>query len=344
MIYVRPLTSAEVDDLQAMTRQAVGRVSQRAHLILLSAQRYSVPELAGLFTWSRATVRFWLRRFEQAGSAGLRDAPRAGRPRTVTAAVEATLSALLQQDPQRIDPRFLATCWTTAMLVLLCAAQLHLTVGRSTIRSALQRVGLRWRRPRLAMPRAPDPHKAAKQWAMAAAVIGAAPDTAIVYADESRIQTLPLVRAMWQTRGQQVRVPTPGTNRGLTLFGALNMRTGRWDYILRQRMQADDFLLFLTYLLMCYRGHPLIVIVDNYSSHTARKVQAWVADEPRLTLLFLPTHCAHLNPVERIWLHLKNTIAPNRLYGSLEVLRQTVFTFFRAMTPEQARRWAATEM
>jgi hypothetical protein len=73
-------------------------------------------------------------------------------------------------------------------------------------------------------------------------------------------------------------------------------------------------------------------------------VKTWVADEPRLELLFLPTHCAHLNPVERIWLQLKNTIAPNHLYGSMDVLRQTVFAFFRAMTPEQALRWAAAEM
>lgn len=344
MLYVRPLTAAEVDELRHMTRHAVGRVSQRAHLILLSTQHASVPALAQLFACSPATARFWIRRFEATGPAGLHDAPRAGRPRTVTPAVEATLRTFLQHDPRHVDQRFLATCWTTAMLVMLCATRLHLTVCRSTVRSALQRVGLRWRRPRLAMPRTPDPRKADKQWQIAAAVVGSPPDTAIVYVDESRIQTLPLVRAMWQQRGQQVRIPTPGTNRALTLFGALNIHTGRWDYILRPRMQADDFLLFLTYLLMCYRDHPIIVIADNYSSHTARKVKAWVADKPRLTLLFLPTHCAHLNPVERIWLQLKNTIAPNRLYGSLEVLRQTVFTFFRAMTPEQALRWAATEI
>jgi len=344
MIYVHPLSATAAAELHAMLRHDVGRVSQRAHLILLSAQHYPVSELAHLFACSRATVRFWIRRFEVTGPDGLRDASRSGRPPKVTPAVEASLTALLQHDPQRIDRRFLATCWTTAMLVLLCATQLHLTVCRSTIRSTLQRLGLRWRRPRLAMPRSPDPRKAAKQWQIAAAIVGAPPNTAIVYADESRIQTLPLVRAMWQQRGQQVRIPTPGTNRAITIFGALNIRTGRWDYMLRDRMQADDFLLFLTYLLACYRDQHIILIVDNYSSHTAQKVRAWVADEPRLDLLFLPTHCAHLNPVERVWLQLKNTIAPNRLYGSLELLRQTVFAFFRAMTPEQALRWAATEM
>lgn len=344
MRYVRPLTSAEVDELHHLRRQAVGRVSQRAHLILLSAQHVAVPELAHLFACSPATVRFWIRRFEAAGPDGLRDAPRVGRPRKVTPVVEAALSAALHQDPRRVDATCLATCWTTAMLVMLCATRLHTTVCRATIRSALQRVGLRWRRPRLAMPPKPDPQKAAKQWQIAAAVIGAPSDTAIVYAAESRMQTLPLVRAMWHQRGQQVRVPTPGTNRSVALVGALNIRTGQWDYILRNRMQADDFVLFLTYLLMCYRDRRIIVIVDNYSSHTARKVMTWVANEPRLELLFLPTHCAHLNPVERIWLQLKNTLAPNRLYGSIEVLRQTVFAFFRAMTPEQALRWAAAEL
>lgn len=157
MIYVRTLTAAEVDELRAMTRHDVGRVSQRAHLILLSAQHTSVPDLARLFTWSCATVRFWIRRFEASGPDGLHDAPRSGRPCMITPALESTLSIFLQHDPRRIDPTFLATCWTTAMLVLLCATRCHITVGRSTMRSTLQRLGLRWRRPRLAMPRTPDP-------------------------------------------------------------------------------------------------------------------------------------------------------------------------------------------
>lgn len=37
MLYVRPPSAEEFDELQRMTRQEIGRVSQRAHLILLSA-------------------------------------------------------------------------------------------------------------------------------------------------------------------------------------------------------------------------------------------------------------------------------------------------------------------
>ena len=52
-------------------------------------------------------------------------------------------------------------------------------------------------------------------------------------------------------------------------------------------------------------------------------------------------YCSHLNPVERIWLRLKNTLAANRLYGSMRLLVETTEAFFMQMTPEQALRWAA---
>jgi transposase len=80
-MYARSPTEEERLTLEHMRRQAIGRVSQRAHLILLSAQRRPVPELALLLAMSRATVRFGIRRFNTHGPAGLYDDPRSGRPR-----------------------------------------------------------------------------------------------------------------------------------------------------------------------------------------------------------------------------------------------------------------------
>jgi transposase len=343
MIYVRQPTEAERAELKRMTRREVGRVAQRAQMVLLSAQRRSVPEIAALFEVSRATVRFWLRQFDAGGPAGLRDEPRSGRPRKVTPQVEATLATWLGQDPQQADPAYLATFWTVAMLLLSLGAQLQLALSPTTLRATLHRLGLRWRRPRLAMPRKTDPEKAAKQWRLAEAVLGAGPDAAILYADESRVQTLPLVRAMWSWVGQQWRIPTPGSNTARAIFGALEIRTGAWAYLVRERMRTEDFLAFLGHLLTVYPAHPIILIVDNYSSHTAHEVREWLAEHPRLQLHFLPTHCSHLNPVERIWLQLKGDLAANRLYGSIKLLLASVDRFFAAMTPEQALIWAAEE-
>jgi transposase len=341
MIYVRPLTDAEHAELKRMTRQEIGRVSQRAQMILLSAQHRPVPAIATLFEVSRATVRFWIRQFEAEGPSGLRDAPRSGRPRKATPQVEATLLTLLQQDPQHVQPAFLATFWTTAMLVLALTIGWQVHLSRGTIRTALHRLHLRWRRPRLSMPRKTDPQKAEKQWAILAAVTAAGPEAVVLYADESRVQTLPLVRAMWQWLGQQARIPTPGSNSWRAIFGALNIRTGAWTYLVRERMKASDFLAFLEHLLTVYATQPIILIVDTYSSHTAKEVVQWLADHPRLQVHFLPKYCSHLNPVEPIWLQMKNQIAANRLYGSIKHLLTAAHTFFATMTPEQALTWAA---
>ena len=317
MIYARPPTTEEHVALTRMTRQAIGRVSQRAHLILLSAQRRRVPELANLFAMSRATVRFWIGRFNAQGPAGLYDDPRSGRPRTMGPRVLETMGTVLQDDPRHEGS--LATCWTIAMLALVLVHKLGVYIRASPMRGALQEVGLRWGRPRLAMPTKVDPAKTHTQWVIAKAVVEAGPAAAIRYADESRLQRLPLMRAMWHWVGQHIRVPTPGTNVTQVLFGALNIRTGQWVDLVRKRMRKEDFLAFLDDLLMAYPTGPILLMVDHVSSHTAHAVGEWLAVHPRLQLYDLPKYCSQVNPVEPIWLRLKNTLAADRLYGSMKL-------------------------
>jgi transposase len=108
-------------------------------------------------------------------------------------------------------------------------------------------------------------------------------------------------------------------------------------------MRQADFVAFLEHLLIASPAHPIILIVDNYSSHTAGAVRDWLLAHPRLQLHFLPTHCSHRNPVERIWLQLKGDLAANRVYGSIKRLLASVDRFFAALTPEQALTWAAVE-
>ena len=339
MIYVREPTLDERTELRRMMRQEVGRVSERAHMVLLSAEHHAVPEIARLFAVSRATVRFWLRRFDHRGPAGLADEPRSGRPRRVNAATKTSLVELITTDPA--NHGYLATFWTVSMLVLALLGQIGVQVGEATVRKVLHQLGLRWGRPRLAMPRKTDPDKAAKQWVIVQAVVEADPTAVILYADESRVQLLPLVRAMWHWVGQQVRIPTPGSNATRAVFGALDIDTGRWTYLIRERMKSPDFVAFLEHLLAVYPAVPIILIVDNYSNHTAHLVRDWLAEHPRLRLLFLPKYCSHLNPVEPIWLRLKDKVAANRLHGSISILVEAIHSFFQAMTPQQALGWAA---
>lgn len=341
MLYVREPDDDEYQELRRMTRQEIGRVSQRAQMVLLSAQRRSVPEIGIIFGMHPASVRTWLRRFDQNGPAGLYDAPRSGRPRLLDGPGDEALTRLITADPATVTPGSEASFWTVAMLTLAIIVRLGHYISPSTVRNALHRLKHSWHRPRLGMPEKVDPQKAQKQWAIAEAVISAGPETVVLYADESRVQTLPLLRAMWQRVGEQLRIPTPGSNVSRAIFGALEIRTGQWTYLVREHMCAVDFIAFLEHLLEVYAKRPIILIIDNYSSHTAGSVAIWLKEHPQIQVFPLPKYCSHLNPVETIWLRLKNRIAANRLYGSIKILLQTVDDFFDAMDPEVALRWAA---
>ena len=91
-----------------------------------------------------------------------------------------------------------------------------------------------------------------------------------------------------------------------------------------------------------YPGRPILLVVDNASIHTATIVAAWLADHPRLALLWLPAYSGHRqNPVEKVWWRLKGHVAANRLYGNIESLVAATHDFFASFTPEAARQLAA---
>jgi len=146
---------------------------------------------------------------------------------------------------------------------------------------------------------------------------------------------------MWQWAASQVRVPTPGSNLSRTSFGALDIHSGRWEYLVRERASKGDFIACLEHLLGAYAAVPIILVVDNFSSHTAKAVREWLELHPRLQLFYLPKYCSHLNPVEAIWRQLKGTVAANRLYASMDLLLEAVHSFFAKLTPEAALRLAA---
>ena len=66
--YVRELTADERAALTELYKSSpVAAVVRRSHAILLSADGWAVPQIAGLLRVDQATVHRWLDRFEAAG-------------------------------------------------------------------------------------------------------------------------------------------------------------------------------------------------------------------------------------------------------------------------------------
>ena len=79
--YIRTLTETEKQDLRKayrLTEKADLRT--RCQMILLSAEGYSVAEIARLTFFEEDSVLYWFDRYEAENLTGLEDRPRSGRP------------------------------------------------------------------------------------------------------------------------------------------------------------------------------------------------------------------------------------------------------------------------
>jgi len=297
-----------------------------------------VPEIARIFECDEATVRHWLDRFAEAGVEGLYDRPRPGRPRKADAAAQETIRRQVETPPSAFG--YLFGVWTVVTLCAHLAATFGLHLSRATVRRALLTLEYRWRRPRHELPK--DREAASKLLILAQRLLQAPKNAAILFGDECDVHLLPVLRAMWMRKGQQVRVPTPGTNRKRAVFGALEPRTGRWLYSIFERKRAVEFVAFLEQLVQAYPGRPILLVLDNASIHKAKVVDAWLKAHPTVELLWLPAYAGHEhNPVEKVWWRLKGQVAANRLHGSIDALVDAVHAFFASFTPEAALQLAA---
>ena len=144
--------------------------------------------------------------------------------------------------------------------------------------------------------------------------------------DETILSLHPPLRACWMRRGQQKRVSTPGTQKRLHLFGAYCYGQDTVSWTTAKRKNSQAFIEFLEHLLLvCHPDKQIILVLDNASIHkSAASIAALSLFEHRVQVVFLPTYCSFLNPIERFWRHLKDNVCVNKLYPDLDELTLAV--------------------
>ena len=339
MVRVRPLSEQERGELKKGARREVGRVSERMHAVLLSARGYDIGQISSILDYDEATVRRWIERFEAEGLEGLQDRPRSGRPRSAGAAAQETARRAMESGPEACGHPGVAL-WTVVLLQTHLLMALGLQLSCSSVRRLVHAMGYVWRRPRHVLPK--DPETDSKMRHICSTLLAAPANAVVLCLDECDIHLMPVLRAMWMRRGQQADVPTPGHNRKRGIFGALELEGGAFHYAVTLSKKAVDFVAFLEKLTSAYPGRPMYLVLDNASIHTAKLVQEWLQEHPRVHLLFLPAYSGHrYNPIEKVWWHLKQQVAANRLHGSIDELVGAVHRYFATRTPAETLKLAA---
>jgi transposase len=301
------------------------RVGCRLVMILLSQQGWPATQIAELLGCDPRTVRRWVHRYNTHGTAGLGDLPRPGRPRLGSRRLGRRIRRLLAQPKAWTIPRL----WSQLGRPAMSLRTLHRRVGEVAS----------WRRPRLVAKGDPDRDQLL---ATLRQTIAELPPGAVVLAeDETHVNLLPWVRSTWIVRGTRQQVMTPGTNRRRSVFGAVDLASGRFTYQVTRKAVSASFCVFLEQLQQAYPAAPVVAVVcDNVIIHRSKLVQRWLAAHPRVLVLHGARYSPHDNPVERIWAALKACLANNPTQTIQGRVRQ-VHAFFRQRSPAQLLATAA---
>ena len=263
----------------------------RARIILASAERLEVAEVARRAGLSRPAVWRWQQRFAEAGVDGLlRDKTRKpGKPATPDATVRAVVALTCGEPPGE------ATHWTGRMMAKATGLSLR-TVQRIWAAHKLQPHRLR------SFKRSRDPEFVAKL----ADIVGlylAPPRHAVVLSVDEKSQ----IQALDRTQpGLPLKPGKAGTmthdyvrHGTTTLFAALNILDGTVLGRCMQRHRHQEFIRFLNAVEAAVPAGKLVhCILDNYATHKHPKVRAWLDRHDRWTFHYTPTSGSWLNAVE----------------------------------------------
>ncbi len=339
-VYVRPLTDAEQQILKAGLRSSEAFTLRRCQILLASADGQRVPQIAQTLGCDDQTVLNAIRAFEAVGvdcltrgSTRPHHSPQAafddlGRER---------LRDLLHQPPRAYGKP--TSIWTLALAAEV-SFEHGLTatrVSHETIRAALRRLGVGWRRAQHWIT-SPDPEYQRKKHARdrLLRLIETHPDWALGYEDEvwwSRLAQ-PSVRT-WTEPDQRLRLVEPvlATDdpdpAALACYGLLT----RWvepDGTRQEQIWlrfvdgrpvsaiTTPFLAWCCERLATLGKRALLLVWDNASWHISKAVRNWIRAHNRwvkqtgrgvrIVVCFLPSKSPWLNAIEPKWVHGKRRV------------------------------------
>ena len=116
-------------------------------------------------------------------------------------------------------------------------------MSRQTLRSALHRLGFRWRRPRPLQPEKSSEEHIEQKRARLLDVLQMTEEAASFFQDETKLETNPKVGFCWMRTAKHKPLRTPATNRKVWISGALNyFATGRFHWVLGERTNEELFI------------------------------------------------------------------------------------------------------
>ena len=153
------------------------------------------------------------------------------------------------------------------------------------------------------------------------------PDGVILSMDEMSLYLQATLMRVWYPTGQRPTVLISPPRECLHWYGALAVPSGQEVALTLPTMDSDATLHFLNHLLTVFPLQPILRFLDRAPWHRGQAIHTFLAQHPRLPLIYFPPACPQLNSQEHVWKATRQTVGHNHNRLSLATLRQDCACF-----------------
>lgn len=332
------ITPEEKQELLTMSRshKLEKRYSERAMIILYSAEGKLLDQIIELTGKSRPVVSKWRNRFREHRLEGLKDASRSGKPRTITAEQKA-----LVIEKACTKPSGGYTNWSQGRIAK------EVGISQSRVFQILKRADLKPHKIEYWCGKPRDPEFEQKMINIVGLYMNPPENAIVICVDEkTQIQALDRTQPELPLRSGNPKRQTATYKRNgtVSLIAALAVHTGEITAKTISSNNAENFLKFLKSLDRKYRNKKLHVIADNLSIHKHKDVKQWLEGKRKIELHFTPTYSSWLNQVE-IWFNmLTKDVLKGGIWQSSEQLTNQLMEYVKTYNASRAKpfRWTYT--
>ena len=328
MINANFLSSAERLELEVCVRsqREDHGIARRANAILLLDDGESCAQIAKFLYLDDDTIRGWHKTYRLKGWDALSTDGWQGGQSRMAGTQEDELCTWL-------DERF---CRSTVEIRSYIGSQFGFEYSHSGCIKLLARLGFEYRKPK-ALPRVASAAKQAAFIDMYEQLLnGLGADEAVYFADavHPEYQTKPAFG--WIKAGSNHAVTTTAERGRVNIHGALNLETFDAPFVEPSTVDGISAAQLLAKIEARNPDKRLIhVIWDNAAYHKGQDVRKFLArPNCRIHLIQLPPYCPHLNPIERLWAVMHQSVTHNRHYKTQKQFANAILRFFRETLPK----------
>jgi transposase len=200
---------------------------------------------------------------------------------------------------------------------------------RETIRAALHRLKLSWKKAQKLLGRANPERREAFVEPLQGVLAGAQRDQhLLVYVDEAHIHQDADLGYGWAERGERFLVASssPGLSARVSFYGLYLYNDGPVRLWPDRRANGEHTIDVLRRLRAEAPERKLIVLWDGAPYHRAQAVRE-IATTLGIDLMPLPGYSPDLMPVEALWRWLREDVTYHHCHASAEDLTRRVATF-----------------